>query len=241
MPRINLGPVSLDAVEPQEILDRIKEFIKTRTPSHVVTLNALMFNIALKNRELSETISRAALITPDSSGIIWAADQLTKTKLKRFTGIDLLNHLCAYASGSGHSVFFLGGKPGIPELAADNMVKTYPSLRVAGSHDGYFSRDDEDNLFALIASKSPDIVFVGLDMPRQELWISKNLSRFNASVIMGVGGSFDVISGNLKRAPGFMRVMHLEWFFRLCQQPWRITRMIDLPFFVLNIIRLKYT
>lgn len=241
MTRIKLGPVSLDNIAPQGILETIKEFVKEGAPRQIVTLNALMFNVALRDRQLAETISNASLITPDSSGIIWAANYLAGTKLTRLTGIDLLNHLCAYASGAGRSVFFLGGKPGVAELAASNMQNIYPGLKVAGAHDGYFSAVDEEKILSLIAQKAPDIVFVGLDMPRQELWISKNLSSFKAAVVMGVGGSFDVLSGNLRRAPAWMRVAHLEWFFRLCQQPWRAGRMLDLPFFVINIIRLKYS
>jgi N-acetylglucosaminyldiphosphoundecaprenol N-acetyl-beta-D-mannosaminyltransferase len=143
-------------------------------------------------------------------------------------------------AGSGSSIFLLGGAPQIADISAANLSKLYPGLKIAGTHDGYFTPDDEPAILKLISDAKPDALFVGLDMPRQELWIARNVQKLKASVVIGVGGSFDVISGKLKRAPEWMRALHIEWLFRLFLQPWRVKRMAGLPCFVFNVIRLKH-
>ena len=239
MPRTGLGPVSLDVCDLETILQGIREIVKARTPSQIVTLNALMFNAALRDKVLRDSICKSSLIIPDSSGITWAARFLGNPDVKQLAGIDLMGRICALSAESGFSVFLLGSRPGVAGDAAQNLSKLYPGLKITGVHHGYFRDDEENIIFSRITEISPDILFVGLEVPRQELWIAKNLSRLKVPVVMGIGGSFDVISKRLKRAPGWMRGMYLEWFFRFLQQPWRIKRLADLPFFVTNIISLR--
>jgi len=238
MARIRLGPVNLDIYSIETILQTLEGFIATRSPSQIVTLNSLMFNLALRDAPFANAVSSATLIIPDSSGIKWAAGFLTGSRTEKVAGIDLLELLCQTAAERGYGVFFLGAKPDVAQGAAGKLSAKFVGLKVLGTHHGYFTKVNDGDIIALIREKAPDILFVGLDMPRQELWISGNLAKLNVPVVMGVGGSFDVISGRLRRAPEFLRRLHLEWFFRLFQQPWRITRMIDLPLFVFNVIRL---
>lgn len=239
MARTNLGPVSLDICDIKTILDKIEEFIVSRTPSQVVTLNSLMFNIALRDAPLRRVISEAALIIPESSGIIWATRFLNIPLATRVPGIDLLSRICEVCSTRCSGIFLLGAEPGVAETAASNLLKLYPGLKICGTHNGYFEVSEEEGITKLIAESAPDILFVGLEMPKQEFWIARNLTKLNVPVVMGVGGSFDVISGRLKRAPMLFRRLHLEWFFRFLQQPWRIKRLADLPAFVISILRIR--
>jgi N-acetylglucosaminyldiphosphoundecaprenol N-acetyl-beta-D-mannosaminyltransferase len=135
-------------------------------------------------------------------------------------------------------VFLLGSKDGVAQNAAKRLQALFPGLNVVGTHHGYFT--DHDAIIAHIRSVKPDLLFAGLATPEQEMWISTNLSAMGVPVVMGVGGSFDVISGALKRAPVFMQRAGLEWLFRLLLQPWRIGRIKDLPLFIFNVLKLKF-
>jgi len=240
MARISLGPLNLDICDTSAILEKTGEFIRLRIPSQIVTLNALMFNTALRDKACLNAISNASLVVPDSTGIAWAVRFLTGFKTERLAGIDLLNELCGLSARAGHGIFLLGAKPGVAATAALNLAKRYPGLKIAGTRDGYFDRSEEEDIVKLIEETSPDILFVGFEIPKQEIWISDNLARLKVPVVMGVGGSFDVVSGGLIRAPLWVRKLHLEWFFRFLQQPWRISRLFDLPAFVFEIFTLKF-
>ena len=240
MARISLGPVKLDIDDQKVVIDKIESFIGVRTPFQIVTLNSLMFNIALRDKGLADIISKSAIVIPDSSGISFAAWLLKRVKARRFSGIDAVHSLCAVSSAKGYSIFLLGARPEVARAAADNLSRLYPGLKIAGAHHGYFTHAEEEKVISLIRETKPDMLFVGLEMPKQEFWISKNLTKLNVPAVMGVGGSFDVISGALKRSPAWMRRTHIEWLFRFLQQPWRIKRIAELPVFVFNVFILKF-
>jgi N-acetylglucosaminyldiphosphoundecaprenol N-acetyl-beta-D-mannosaminyltransferase len=115
----------------------------------------------------------------------------------------------------------------------------YPGIRLVGCKDGYFSEEQDEEVIAEIREAAPDLLFVGRSADKQEPWIAKYKNRLGVPVVMGVGGSFDVLSGKLKRAPVLFQRLHLEWFFRLLQEPWRYKRMLALPKFVMKVIREK--
>ncbi len=237
MVRHALGPACIDEVSPEQASALAALRIASREPSQIVTLNSLMFNAMIKDPDLRNAVSGAALVIPDSVGIQWAAKMLCGIHVARITGIDFMYDLVERAKVNGWRVFLLGAKTGVAESAAQRLQSLFPGLTIVGTHHGYFT--DHDAMIAHVRAAQPDLLFAGLAMPDQELWISTNLLSMNVPVVMGVGGSFDVISGALKRAPSWMQALGLEWLFRLFQQPWRITRMIDLPLFVYNIIKLK--
>ncbi|MEW6041345.1 MAG: WecB/TagA/CpsF family glycosyltransferase [Elusimicrobiota bacterium] len=249
MSRFLIGEIPVDFLSEQEIQTNIAEFFssnrlkKNQTPAHIVTINSLMMNHTYKDSELLNAIKNADLIIPDSIGIITAGFLLgakkSNARLIRMPGIDLMLKICDYAQEVGLSVFLLGAKPDtIPETAL-KLKKLFPELRIAGFYHGYFDENAEKYVFKEIKKSNPDIIFVGLNVPRQEKWIHKNLSKFSSKIVMGVGGSFDVISGKLKRAPFFMRLAGLEWLFRFLQEPWRIVRIKDLPVFFVRILKLS--
>jgi N-acetylglucosaminyldiphosphoundecaprenol N-acetyl-beta-D-mannosaminyltransferase len=240
MPRIQLGPISAALIDGTLIKSTISDRIHRHLPSQAITFNSLMFNEALRDPEFARVISNAALSVADSAGICWALHILTGRKYTRLPGIDLVPLLCEWAVEQHFSLYFMGAEPGIAEAAAKKLSEAYPGLRIVGSRHGYFTDEEEPALIQSIREQAPDILLVGLGVPRQEKWIASHLNELGVPLVMGVGGSFDVISGNLKRAPVWMRKTGLEWLYRLLQQPWRIGRILALLLFVLNVLKLKY-
>jgi N-acetylglucosaminyldiphosphoundecaprenol N-acetyl-beta-D-mannosaminyltransferase len=151
--------------------------------------------------------------------------------VKRWPGIDLAVRLCEEAGKAGHSIFLLGAAPGVADAAADFLRSRLPQIRVAGTHDGYFDPADEPYLLRRLSDAGARLVLVAFGSPRQEAWVHRHRRSLPPGLYVGVGGSFDVWSGSLQRAPVFVRRWGLEWLFRLVQQPARIRRMIRLPVF----------
>ncbi len=209
------------------IVKIIENLIKQNRTSQIVTLNLLMYLWSKKDKKTYNAIKNAALVIPDSIGITFFGSILLRKKVMRIPGIDLLITLCELSKEKGYKIYLLGSKENIVEHAAGVIKKKY-GANIVGFHHGYF-KDDGNKVVEEINKLCPDIIFVGLELKNQENWIFKNLKSINAKVIMGVGGSFDVISGKLLRAPKLFMVLGLEWFFRLVQQPWRIFRILNLP------------
>ena len=145
--------------------------------------------------------------------------------------------ICALAETRGHSLFLLGSAPGVAESAGRVLMQRFPALKLVGAYHGYFEDSEEPSLIALIRGAKPSLLFVGMGMPAQEKWIARNLRALNVPVVMGVGGSFDVLSGKLKRAPAPIRRLGIEWLFRLSQEPWRWRRIAQLPVFAWRVIK----
>lgn len=239
MSRIELGPFFLDILSADELLSSIKALISARKPSQLITLNSLMFNAGLEDPELAPVLRGAALVIPDSVGIVWAARLLRDTAAHRHAGIDLLFEICAVSAKAGYKVYLLGSAHGVAEKTAENLKKLFPGLVICGTHHGYLMKQDESEVVKDVSSSGADILFVGMSVPHQEKWIARNLEKLGVPVVMGIGGSFDVISGSLKRAPVWIQNCGFEWLFRTLQQPWRFFRIISLPLFVINVIKLK--
>lgn len=236
-PRVRIAGISVDSLTENEVFRRTESFVANGGPHQIITANPLMIMASERDPALRGAFQSADLVVPDSIGVQWAA-LLQGKRLTKISGIDLMDHLCGLAVQRGWRVFFLGGKPGVSEAAAQVLKARYPGLIVTGTHHGYFRSEkespSESELLSFIGESKPDILFVGLATPFQDGWIHRNLNRFGAKVVMGVGGSFDVLSGRLHRAPKWMRHVGLEWFFRLFQEPRRAARMIRLPLFPLK-------
>jgi N-acetylglucosaminyldiphosphoundecaprenol N-acetyl-beta-D-mannosaminyltransferase len=238
MTRINIGAIPVDILSTEEILGKIFARICEKLPSQLITLNSLMYNMLLHNKELERAMLSAFLVLPDSIGISTAAGMFGKMRVDRLPGIDLMDNICETASKNGFRIYLLGSKPGIAELTAEKLKTRHRSLEIAGTMHGYFESVEENAVIEKIRLSRADILFVGFAIPHQEIWIQKNLLSLGVPIVMGIGGSFDVISGRLKRAPLWMRYMGIEWMFRVLQEPWRIFRIKDLPLFAWNMLKL---
>lgn len=198
-----------------------------------------MILAAQKDITLKQVMQSASLVVPESSGILWASRILGLSLPTFIPGIDFMKTLIQLAHRRGTRIFFLGSGPGVAQDAADRLGADYPGLQIVGCHDGYFPGEGEA-VVEMIRALKPEMVFVGLGMPRQEKWIASHLSSFGPAWVMGVGGSFDVVSGRLHRAPVILRRLGLEWLYRLCQEPWRWRRIAQLPVFILKVLQERF-
>ena len=233
--RVNILNVPFDNITRAEALERLLEFLK-HDGSHILyTPNPEMVMAANSDAEFMAVLKKADLVVPDGTGIILASRIIGEGLKERVTGCDLIFALFGAIKDTGKTVYLLGGKPGVAELAAKNMRVKYQGLNIIGCHDGYFSKEDEPRLLDAITRLKPDVLLVGLGMGRQEKWIYRN-RELPVRLIAGVGGSLDIMSGTVKRAPIIFRRVGLEWFYRLMSQPARARRMLKLPLFALKVI-----
>ncbi|WP_337019927.1 WecB/TagA/CpsF family glycosyltransferase [Oceanobacillus massiliensis] len=213
------------------------ERIENKEKSFIVAVNPEKIIKASDDDHLKELINEADFQIPDGVGLL-IASKLKKGSIKnRITGVDLMMRLIKEANEKDKSIFLYGGKPGIAEKAKENLLKRLPSLKIAGVLDGYVK--DNDQIVDTINTANPDLLFVALGSPRQEEWIIANRDQLNAFVYQGVGGSFDVVAGNVKRAPLLFRKAGLEWLYRLLREPWRWKRQLALPKFILKVLTNK--
>ncbi|ELK47538.1 WecB/TagA/CpsF family glycosyltransferase [Halobacillus sp. BAB-2008] len=211
--------------------------IENKKQSFVVAINPEKILKAQEDADLKNLLNKATYQIPDGVGVL-IASKLNKGSIKeRVTGIDMLMTLCGLAQENDKSVFLYGAKPGIAEEAKDKLIEEFPGLNVVGVIDGY--EKDEQKIIETINAAKPDILFVALGSPRQEYWIVENMDKLDVSIFQGVGGSFDVLSGRIKRAPAVFQRFGLEWLYRLISEPWRIKRQIRLPLFLLKVWKAK--
>ncbi len=234
--RIKILGVPVDMVNFDSALSRFKEFIESDGVSLIVTPNSEIVVNATKNEELQRAIQSAEMVIPDGIGLVYASKILGHPLEERVTGIDFLGKSLAYLAETGKSVFLFGSKPGIAEKAGAKMEEAYPGLKVVGTRNGYFKPEEEEEIIAEINAAKPDLLCVALGSPKQELFVLKYKERLTAKAAIGIGGSLDVWSGELKRAPEFYRNHGLEWLYRFIQEPTRYKRMLALPAFMLKVI-----
>lgn len=225
---VNFTPGSLD-----EITDNILKRIKDGKQTAVFTPNSEIVQLCIDDNSLYDIINSAEVVIPDGIGVIKAAKILKLPIKERVPGIELGEKLLSVANAD-IPVFFMGGKPGIAEEAAAKMKEKYPDLVICGTHDGYFKKSGEENDAVIdeIKKSGASVLFVCLGAPAQEKWIFENRDKLDTvNILIGLGGSLDVFSGHVERAPKFFCKMGLEWFYRLIKQPYRIGRMMNLPKF----------
>ncbi|MCC8098171.1 MAG: WecB/TagA/CpsF family glycosyltransferase [Eubacterium sp.] len=212
--------------------------LKERKKTVIFTPNPEMVMAAQKDKEFMHVLNSADLLIPDGIGIVKASKIYHNPIKERVAGCDLIEEVFARVKTTVNTVYFLGGAEGVAEKARQKMQKKYRGLTISGAHHGYFKdgSPEEKEVIDEINRLNPEILLVGLGFPRQEKWIARHKDKLNSIIIMGVGGSFDVLSGNTKRAPEFYRNHGLEWFYRLITQPTRFKRMLVLPVFLVRAI-----
>ncbi len=223
--------VGLSDLTQKQVLEYIVQKVrKSREKFYIVTPNPEFLVLANDDSEYKKVLNSADLALADGVGIIWASKILKKGISHRITGIELIENLCKRANDWPVTVSFLGGKPKIAERAAECLQKRHSSLKVsfAGSEISNFDKFPPS-----------DILFVAFGAPKQEFWIANNLNKLPIKVAIGVGGAFDFISGNVPRAPKWVRDAGFEWLFRLIIQPWRAKRQLSLIKFIILVIKEK--
>ena len=222
-----------------EAVETAAEFIRSGMPHQVITLNAEILYRAHGDPVLLNVVNSAHMVTPDGAGIVWACRRLGQPVPERVTGIDLMQALAARAEQEGWRIFLYGAASGVADAAAEELLARHPRLLITGVSHGYLDAQQQEELVASIRKTAPDILFVALGAPRQDLWIHENLEKLDVPVCIGVGGSLDVIAGRVKRAPQLVQNLKLEWLYRLLREPSRYRRMLALPKFVLAVLKMS--
>ena len=203
----------------------------------VVTANAEIIMMCQDDAEYNNIISKQAeLVLPDGAGAVWAGRHLGYKVPERVAGFDLYNQLLALSAQKGYKAYFFGGSPGIAEAAKAKSEEMYPGVQVVGCHNGYFTDADVTAIIKEINNSGAEMLFVALGAPKQEKWILAHRHELRPRILMGIGGSFDVLAGKMERAPKWMQDASLEWAFRLYKQPSRFMRMMALPKFALKVM-----
>ena len=224
----------------EEAVTKLTEDVLKKKRSFVVTANAEIIMMAQDDPEYKTILSQTAdLILPDGAGTVWAGNYLGYVIPERVAGYDLYLRLLEQAAKKNIPVYFFGGKPGIAEEAAEEGKRRWPGLKVAGCRNGYFSADEEPGIIEGINRSGAVMLFAALGAPKQEKWLAKYMDQLTPCLLMGIGGSFDVLAGKVQRAPKWMQDAKLEWLFRLVKQPSRFGRMLALPKFVFAVRREK--
>ena len=211
------------------------ENIDKQKKSFLVAINPEKIMKAQEDEELRQLLNRADYQIPDGIGVILASKLKKGNIQSRVTGIDMMLTLCDVATKNGKKIFMYGGKPGVADKAKVELEKQFPGIQIVGTLNGY--EKDEQVIIERINEHKPDIIFVALGSPTQEYWIVNHMDKVTPMIFQGVGGSYDVISGNLKRAPEAFQKMGLEWFYRLIKEPWRFKRQLILPQFLIKVLK----
>ncbi|HHW57114.1 MAG TPA: WecB/TagA/CpsF family glycosyltransferase [Clostridia bacterium] len=236
MRKLDIFGVPIDPVTMTEALEILSGFLRESKLHIVATPNAEIVMMAQKDREYMEILNNTDLNVPDGSGIVFASKVFKKPLKERVAGFDLMMEFIKNISSKNVKIYLLGAKPEIVEQARINLRKLYPAIKIVGTHDGYFTENEEEKIIDEINSSGAEVLFVALGAPKQEKWIYKNRGKLKVKIAMGVGGSFDVIAGKAKRAPYLYRKLGLEWLYRLIQEPWRYKRMMALPKFAFKVL-----
>ena len=220
-----------------EIIEDIKKRMEEGLTSTIIAVNPEKVMTAGKDEQIKTLINDATYQIPDGVGILMASRLKGGAIRSRVTGVDMMDRLLEFAHDEGKKVFMYGAKEEVIATAKAKIEEKYPSIRITGYSNGFTK--DQDELVRKINESGAEIIFVALGSPRQELWIRDHMKDLNVKVYQGVGGSFDVFAGNVKRAPSFFRKAGLEWFYRLITDPKRFKRQLALPKFLLKIITKK--
>lgn len=250
---IKLLNIKITNEKTEIVLEYLLEALKNSAQKlFIVTPNPEIIVYAHAHSDYKDKLNSADVALPDGAGVFIAAGLLGHRLKERIPGIDFMETVCEKVNGKPVSIGLLGGRPGVAELTAERLLLRYPKLNIVyvseeWSREGFFWRSKqgekrgETKRFALSANPSAgiDILFVAYGFPKQEEWIFANLPTLPVKIAMGVGGSFDYISGAVRRAPYLLRSMGLEWLFRLIRQPWRMKRQLALGVFIWLVMKEK--
>ncbi len=220
--RINILNTTIDVLTMKETIDLVEKYITTKTPLHLMGVNADKINEVNANKLMSEIVNKCGVINADGASVVLASKYLKKPLPERVAGIDLMMNLVELADQKSYKIFLLGAKEEVVKKTKEKLIQKYPKLNVVGIRNGYFKEADWEMVSEQIEKTNPDLVFVGITSPIKEYLIEYLQNKGHKEVFMGVGGSFDVISGNIPRAPLWMQKMNLEWLFRMLQEPKRL-------------------
>ena len=222
--RVEIMGCFIDNLSMEETLQKIESFIHSGRPHQHVVVNVDKVVKASKDPELRTIINQCALVNVDGMPVVWASRLLGKSLKERVAGVDLFEALVERSAAKGWRVFFLGAREEVVRAVRDLYGRKWPRLQIAGYRNGYWNEEEEAGVVRLIADSRPDLLFVAISSPKKEQFLGRHQAEMKVPFAMGVGGAFDVVAGELKRAPTWMQKCSLEWFYRFLQEPGRMFR-----------------
>ena len=239
MQKVEILNFFFNSLKKNELLKQLYKKINNKEKTFLVTANPEIVMYANKDAGYKDIIQGADYLIADGYGIILASKLLGKPLPERIPGFEIMTALLEEGNRQGWSVYFFGAKEEVVSKAVTTVKERYENLTIAGYHNGYFDWNDT-YVQEEIKATEPDLIFVALGFPKQEQWISSNINHFNKGIFIGLGGSFDVLAGAVKRAPLIWQKLNLEWLYRLIKQPSRWRRMLALPHFILKVMKVKF-
>lgn len=222
MERIQMLNTFVDNLSMKETIMVVDEYIQKQIPLHLMGINADKINALQNNARLRKIINECKVINADGASVVWASKVLKKPLKERVAGIDLMCELLRLAEKREYSIYLLGARQEVVEKTKEAIQAKHPRLKIAGIRNGYFPEKEWQEIGRDIIQKHPQIVFVGITSPLKE-YLVEFLQNMNINcVFMGVGGSFDVLSGRIPRAPKWVQNIGMEWLFRVIQEPGRL-------------------
>ena len=213
-------------------VDLLKE-ICTRDKVNIISGNPEVLYAGLENQRLNKNFNQEySIIIPDGVGTVLAAKIVKSPVKEKIAGIEVVKDILSIGAKEGKGIYLLGAKEETLQGCIRNLKDTIPRINIVGSHNGYFDLEDCKDIVEDIIEKKPWAIFVAMGCPRQEMFIEENIHKLPCNIFMGVGGSFDVFAGNVKRAPKWMISLGLEWLYRVFKEPWRIKRLGAIPKFL---------
>ncbi len=239
--RINILNSPIDKLTMQDTLSIIDKSIQKRLAIQHIVVNAAKMVYMQKDKELYESVVNSDIINADGMAVVWAAKFLGQPLPEKVSGIDLMVNLVALAAKQNYKVFFFGAKEEVVITVVENYSKQYGKDLIAGYRNGYFNKEEEPKIAKQIAESKADILFVAISSPTKEIFLNQYKDTMKVPFIMGVGGSFDVVSGKTKRAPLWMQNNGLEWFYRFLQEPRRMWKryLVTNTLFIYYVLRAK--
>lgn len=232
--RVRLMGCEIDNLSMEETLQTVEGFIASGQPHQHVVVNVDKLVKARRDPALRQVINDCALINVDGMPVVWASRLLGRPLKERVAGVDLFEAIMARAARKGWRIFLLGAREEIVSRVRLLYEAKYPGLRIAGHRNGYWKPEEEAQVVQQIADARADILFVAISSPKKEQFLAQHQARMKVPFAMGVGGTFDVAAGHVKRAPLWMQRTGLEWFYRFLQEPRRMFRRYfieDMAFF----------
>jgi len=233
--KVDILGVKVASLTMDEAVRQVETYMDDKAGVLIATANAEMIMRATQDGVLRKILNTSALVVPDGAGTVWAARHLGHPMPERVAGYDLAQRLMCQAPKKNRRIFFFGSAPGVADQAKRKAEQMYPGIQIVGTRNGFFSSADEADIVGQIKDARPDLLLAALGVPKQEKWLHAHMAELGVPVSIGVGGTFDVMAGIMKRAPLWMQKARLEWLFRGLLQPKRAGRLLVLPHFVFKV------
>ena len=244
--RVNILGTQVSSITTSDLLADFKAAIQNKKLIQVAITPVNSILAAHKNPQVQNAYNTADYVLCDGMPVKWASSFLNTPVKERITGLDLLPNLVELCSKNDFSIFLLGASPGVGDKLKDIILNQYPQAKIVGVYVPpfmtTFTADENNNMISAVNAASPDVLLVSLTAPKQDIWIANNKDALNATLLVGIGGAFEVMAGLAKRAPKWVQKAGLEWLYRFIQEPKRLFRryFIEAPLFIPLIIKQKW-